>query len=186
MKKIILGLALMYSVFTHSQDTEFVFKRDGFTDFIATKVENKTQAELYKKTLEWIAFNYKNPKEALKSQIENESIRFEGTSNAIVCVNSMGKTFVNAKYEIEVSFKDGKYKFDLINISTYAAPGQYGAGGWTILNLKNMEPFYNKTGEIKPVYKYYPEMIPVFFNDLNKSLKDFILSDQIPSKKSEW
>lgn len=186
MRKIILLSFLTFTISSFSQETEFKFSKEGFTDYVITAVENKTQSELYKKALDWLAVTYKNPKEALKAQTENDKIRFEGTSKSLIAVNSMGKMPLDAKYQIEVTFKDGKYKFDIIGISTYSAPGQYGAGGWTSLSIQSTESYYNKNNEIKPVYKYYPEIIPTFFNELNKSLKDFLLNGQVSAKKSDW
>lgn len=186
MRKIILLSFLTFTILSFGQETEFKFAKEGFTDYIITTVPNKSQAELYKKTLEWIATTYKNPKEAIKAQKENESIRFEGVTKTLINVNSNGKIARDAKYQIEVTFKDGKYKLDVTDISVYSPPGENGAGGWATTELKNLEAYYNKKGEIKTVYKYYPEMIPAFFNDLNKNLKDYILNGQAGGQKSEW
>ncbi|RTY93877.1 DUF4468 domain-containing protein [Flavobacterium sp. GT3R68] len=186
MRKIILLSLLTLTTLSFGQETEFKFAKEGFTDYIITTIENKSQTELYKKTLEWIGATYKNPKEAIKSQKENEFIRFEGVSKSLINVNSAGKIPREAKYQIEITFKDGKYKLDVTDISVYSPPGENGAGGWATTELKNLEAYYNKKGETKTVYKYYPEMIPVFFNDLNRNLKDFILHGQAGGKKSDW
>lgn len=42
----------------------------------------------------------------------------------------MGKSYQNVKYQIEISIKDGKYKFDIISMKNYLAPRQYSSGGW--------------------------------------------------------
>ena len=78
MKKILLLVLLTFSTLSFGQETEFKFTKNGFTDFVVTTIENKTQQELYKKTLDWIQVTYKNPKEVLLAQIENDYIRFEG------------------------------------------------------------------------------------------------------------
>ena len=111
MKKIILLLSLLSSsTIIYSQETEFKFVKEGFTDFVITQCEGKTQSELYKKALDWVSVTFKNPKEVIKAQIENDYIRIEGSSKNLVCFNAMGKSCNTAKYNIEISFKDGKYK----------------------------------------------------------------------------
>jgi hypothetical protein len=169
MKNIILFLSLSISLYGYSQETVFKFTKDGFTDFIVSNCENKTQSEIYKKTIDWISLNYKNPKEVIQSQIENEFIRFEGVSDDLVCANGMKKMCYTSKYLIEISIKEGRYKFDVISIK------QLGNGNWYDVEINNLEKYYNKNGEPKTVYKYYPN-IADFFNSINKSLVDSINS----------
>lgn len=183
MKKIILVLVLIVSQLSFGQEKEFTFTKDGFTDFVVTDCSGKTQAELYKKCMDWISVTYKNPKEVLKAQIENDYIRFEGSKDGLICTNGFGvKSCYNTKYQIEVSFKEGKYKFDIIDMKFYLG-AQY---GWIDFPLNGVKSYYDKNGIIKKMNKHYPEMIPPYFNDLNKSLNDFIVSNEIPSKKSDW
>lgn len=182
MKKIIFFLLATVSIsnLSYGQETEFKFTKEGFTDFVVTQCEGKTQAELYKKALDWVSVTYKNPEKVIKAKIENEFIRIEGSSNEIVCMNMMGKKFNPATYVIEISFKEGKYKFDVIELY------QYIDGSKINVLIPNISDYYNKKGEIRGAFKYYPEFIPPYFNNLNVELKDFLLSDKIPSKKSEW
>ena len=98
MKKIIYFLLATISIsnLSFSQETEFKFDKEGFTDFVVTQCEGKTQAELYKKALDWVSVTYKNPKEVIKAQIENDYIRIEGSSNSLICLNILGKKYNNA------------------------------------------------------------------------------------------
>lgn len=185
MKNLLTVIILVVSFRLNAQEN-FTLTKDGFTDFVVVNIEGKSSQELYNKTLQWLEITYKNPKEVLKGKIDNDYIRFEGATNSLICMNLLGKSFVDSKYQIEISFKDDKYKFDVIDISTYNSPTQYSSGGWSSFDLNNMSIFYNKKGQIRSTYKYYPDIIPSFFNNLNNRLKDFILSEQIPSKKSEW
>ena len=185
-KNILIVVVFLFTILGFSQETEFKFTKEGFTDFVITEVRNKTQSEMYKKAIDWVSVTFKNPKEVIMAQIENDYIRIEGSSDSFICINSLFKEFQKAKYQIEISFKDGKYKFDIISIQNYIAPSQYNSGGWHEFDIINMNWYFNKKGEIKSVYKYYPEMIPQYFNKLNLELKDFLFSDKIPSKKSDW
>lgn len=186
MRRIILGLLVCFNLAIYGQETDFKLTKDGFTDFVVTPVENKTQAEMYKKAIDWISVTFKDPREVIKSQIENDYIRIEGSSNSLICVNILGmKNCYLSKYQIEISFKDGKYKFDVIEMSLFAPASQYSSGGWYPENFVKMDLYFKDNGELRGRYKYYPE-IPVYFNKLNSELKDFILSDKIPSKKTDW
>ena len=80
-------LLLFVSINIYSQ-TEFKFDKDGFTDFIVGECEGKSQSELYKKAIEWISINYKNPKEVIKATIENDYIRIEGSEKCLVALRA--------------------------------------------------------------------------------------------------
>lgn len=186
MKKLLYAIVMVTGI-TFGQETEFKLTKDGFTDYVVTECKDKTAAEMYKKTLDWISVTYKNPKEVIKAQIENDYVRIEGASSSLICLNILGmKNCFDTKYQIEISFKEGKYKFDVIELQYYVAPGQYTRGGWFPENFEKIDEYYNKKGEIKGRYKYYPETIPLYFNVTNTKLKEFILSESIPSKKSDW
>lgn len=184
MKKIITIFTLLYSFLSFGQEKEFTFTKSGLSDFVVTESEGKTQIELYKKCTDWVSLTYKNPKEVIKAKIENEYIRIEGFSNDIVCYNYMGKRCSDTKYEIEISFKDGRYKFDVLSISELNNMSK--SISWTNFEINNPVAIYDKKGEIKKSYKYIPEMVPAYFNNLNLELKNFLKSDSIPSKKSDW
>lgn len=182
MKKIIV--LFFVCVFGFAQDSTFTFTKNGFTDFVVTEVSGKTQQELYKKAIDWVSFTYKNPKEVLKAQIENDYIRIEGTKDGLVS-GFMGSTFP-IKYVIEISFKDNKYKFDVISIEYLVPANQYGAGGWKNYELTKVEDHYKKNGEIKSKYENEHITFPKYFNELNNDFKVFLKSNSIPTKKSDW
>jgi hypothetical protein len=180
MKKIVLIL-LITSGIVQAQETEFTFNNErGMTDFVVTPAEGKTAPEIYKKIIEWIKVTYKNPDKVILATIENEYVRFEGASDVLYAIHVMGKKYQNSKYQIEISIKDDKYKFDIVGMQAYAAPSQYSAGGWVengIFNgnlpKENLTLYYNKDGSLKKTFQYLPE-VPIYFNNLNKSLYESI------------
>lgn len=193
MKKLQL-LFLFLSGIMSAQETKFTFDNSkGMTDFIVVNIESKSATEIYKKVIEWIKVTYKNPDKVILSTIENEYVRFEGSSSAVYPVNVplMGKSYQDTKYQIEISIKDGKYKFDLIGMENYISPSQYSRGGWTPNTLfdKNVDKeyldkfIYKKDGTIRSYYKYIND-VPVYFNDLNKSLVESITA--IVKKNDSW
>lgn len=185
MKKIVL-LLLLVSGIINAQETEFTFDNTkGMTDFIVVNVEGKTAPEIYKKVIEWIKITYKNPDKVILSTIDNEYVRFEGASSSFYSINLplMGKSYQNTKYQIEISIKDGKYKFDIIGMENYTSPSQYSSGGWNsnVLFNGNLDKefleksIYRKDGTLRSNWKNIND-VPVYFNELNKSILESITS----------
>lgn len=185
---MLFALLMVLSFYSNAQETEFKFTKEGFTDYVVGNVEGKTAQELYKKTIDWINVTYKNPKEVIKAQIENDYLRIEGSKSNMLCIKTLGLlNCYNVRYQIEISLKDGKYKFDLIKLEQYTPPSQYTVtSGWSEVGLTNTSYCYKDNGDLKSLFKLYPTAIETEFNSLNTSLKDFLKSDTIPSKKSDW
>jgi hypothetical protein len=193
MKKL-LFILLSISLSVAAQETEFTFNNErGMTDFVVTNVEGKTAPEIYKKAIEWIKITYKNPDKVILSTIENEYIRFEGSSDSFYSINLgfMGKSYVQTKYQIEISIKDGRYKFDIIGMENYISPSQYTIGGWSDNALFNAnvtkeyleKTIYKKDGTLRSTWKNIND-VPLYFNDLNKSLLDYVMVSQ--KKNDGW
>ncbi len=185
---------LFVSGVLNAQETEFTFDNTkGMTDFIVVNVEGKTAPEIYKKVIEWIKITYKNPDKVILSTIDNEYVRFEGVSGSCYSINVplMGKSYQNTKYQIEVSIKDGKYKFDIISMENYLAPSQYSSGGWSnnVLFNGNIDKeyleknIYKKDGTLRSTWKNIND-VPLYFNDLNKSLLESITT--LVKKNDGW
>lgn len=178
MKKIFL-IILFVTLYSNSQETEFKFTHDGFTDYIVTKCPGKTQAELFKKTFYWASTTFKNPK-LIKSTLENDYIIIKATSKNLICFNSLTKSCASGKFVVKISFKDEKYKFDVISVEYVYSEEK------TELNITNPSVYYNNKGELRSTYKYFPE-IADYFNSLNANLKNFdITSKDVAPKKSDW
>jgi hypothetical protein len=183
MRKILL-LFLFVTGLVNAQETQFTLTSEkGMTDYIVINVEGKTAPEIYKKAMEWIKVTYKNPDKVILSTIENEYIRFEGVSSTLYALNIMGKKYYDTKYQIEISTKDGKYKFDLISMENYYPSSQLSTGGWSPNGIftDNMPKetldklLYKKDGSFKGTYKYFAE-VPEYFNNLNNSLLESMTS----------
>jgi hypothetical protein len=191
MKKLLVFIVFV-AQFGFGQETEFTFdNQKGMTDYIVGTVENKTASEIYKKVIEWIKITYKNPDKVILSTIDNEYVRFEGSSDYLWCMSSLGlKTCYQTKYQIEISMKEGRYKFDLIGLEYYINASQYSRGGWYEAGFFNkpstpeqLTSIYKKDGTLRSAFKDAQD-VPLFFNNLNKSLFEFVNS-QSPAK-GDW
>jgi hypothetical protein len=176
MKKILLGFFVLVSFYANAQEKEFTFTAEkGMTDYIVTSIEGKTASEIYKKVIEWIKVTYKNPDKVILSTIENEYVRFEGSSDSFYAMNPMSKIYVPVKYEIEISIKDGKYKFDYIGMTIIENGTKIPY--FSAKSKEELEPYpiFKKDGELRSTYKYFTE-VPIYLNNLNKSLSESIVS----------
>lgn len=169
-----------------------ITKAEGLSPFIVVKTEGKTKEELYKKTIEWINKNYNKPSEVIKAQVENDYIRFQGIEKDLFCWDAL-KTFCSdIRYEIEISFKDGKYKFSVLRLEQYMK--KYSSdytrtigGNWEELDLvKKSNWFYKKDGNMRGMYKDHLPKIPLYFNNLNKSLYDYLYNQNETAKSNDW
>lgn len=183
--KNILFLMLL-PLLSFGQHTDFQFTKDTITDYVVLKSEGKTAADLYKKTLQWISVYYKSPKDVIKSQIENEYIRIEGSTDKLVVLKPMLAVYFESRYQIEFYFKDGRFKMDVIRVEAYTPANQFGPGKWFDMNISSPNEYYKENGELRGNYKLWPESFTKFFNNLAFQLLLFIESNNVDSKSDKW
>ena len=88
--------------------------------YVVINVDGKNSKELYQNTIKYITKNYSNPDQVIKAKIENEYIRFvTHVDNFITIKNSFAKVKMSTDYAYEMSFKDGKIKFEITSLSMY-------------------------------------------------------------------
>ena len=197
MKKFIFLLATaLTSSILFGQDTtptqtpppnNFTITKDvGLSPFIIVKTEGKTKEELYKNTIEWINKSYNKPSEVIKAQVENDYIRFQGVSKEKYCWDAL-VTFCNdIRYEVEISFKDGKYKFEVLSLEDYHVTGASGLRVWGKINYKDSWTHFKKDGEVRKMYAKNVQQITAFFDGLNKELYDYIYNQNETAKSNDW
>lgn len=196
MRKLLLITLLGLSLSIRGQETGFSFDNaKGMTDFIVIPIEGKSARELYKKSLDWIKVTYSEPSKAILSTIENEYIRFSALGDYI-CYDESYPKIVNwdcfkVKYEIEISFKDGKYKFDILSLQQFETPSQYITGGWKnvpvfttgITEEELSKILFKKDGTLKKQYIGISKSAD-YFNSLNGSLLKYITSSN--KSQNDW
>lgn len=152
---------------------KFTYDKQSITDYVVINTEG-TASEIYKKTINWIKEGYKNPDEVILMTIENEKLRFQGFSKNFSCWSSVCS---DASYTIEISFKDGKYKFDLISLKAIGQTNSFE------VPINDLSIYYNKKGEFRTGSKDFLDTTVFYFNALQQSLSDYISGK---SKKEEW
>lgn len=174
MKKVLWLLVFVYGV-SFGQET-IVLKPTGF-DAVVTNVENKSAKDIYAKTKEWIQTYYKNPKEVLKADVENDMIRIQGFASGGYKMKNLGMIFpYDFDYTIEISFKDGKYRYDF-QVHQLWSDGKRCAYSYT--------DFFKKDGTPRTIYQLANETMTATVNENYKSLYDYI-TGKTQKQKSDW
>lgn len=167
LKKIALLFTLLTYLSTYSQE-KFNFDNNGLNDYLVLNFKNKTKSELYSKTINWIKETFKKPNEVINSKIENEKIFIEGISPSTLRIG--GGSSMNAKYRIEIAFKEGKLKFNPTRLEYYTK--EY---GWNEIYInENAKRYYKKNGKVRGLYSNLITDIPNVFNNLSKDLENYI------------
>ena len=119
MKKnlILLFIAISSICIGQTNDKEsvgkFEYSEVGLNDFVVTNIDGKTKEEIYSKAINWVKETYKNPDLVLKMQIINEKLRIDAIATDLLKVKGVSS---NLNYFIEISFRDNKYKFEILSL----------------------------------------------------------------------
>ena len=184
---IILLLCGTFSFGQNSFPTKYEITKDGFTDFTVISVEGKTKEEIYKKTIEWISKTYNSPKDVIKAEVENDYIRFQGVQTGVQFSHSfIGPYVQDIRYQIEISVKDNKFKFDVLEVERFFKETQYAVGDWVkIIYNTEHKGIFNSKGKQTVDFKDI-DNVPKVFNNLQDSLKKYIETSETSTTKSEW
>lgn len=156
---------------------------------MVVEIDSLNASEIYLKTIDWIKESYKNPDEVIKAKFENKKIRFNGFEKTRLSTKMLGITsFSDVRYSIEISFKEGKFKFEPTKLESYTKPAQNVSGGWSSVPLDTGSWIYKKNGKPKGIFKLYPSQIKSIFNNLKSSLEIYLLkqNNTIKDKKDDW
>jgi len=173
MKIIYIILFIAFSSICIGQTSEkvqaenFEYSEIGINDFVVINIDGKSKEEIYNKAINWVKETYKNPDLVLKMKIENEKLRIDAVAPDLLKVRGFKS---NLNYVIDVSFKDNKYRFEIVSL-LYENSTDYKK----IPNFKTDKKMIKNFGTT-------PIDIENHFNNLNQSLKDYVIG----SADAEW
>lgn len=176
MKKIVLIAFIINCSLLNAQ--KLLVTPEGLKDslnidksYVVISIEGKTAKDLYESVIKYVNITYKNPKEVLKGNIENEYISFETyVANFPLTKNGYAKMNIGTKYLTTLSFKDGKIKYEISDMEMKAVDSQYKvlfSGG-----AFSGYPIYNKSGELKR--EETKEDIEKYFNNNINNIFDYV------------
>ena len=138
--------------------------------YVVIEIEGKSAKQLFDNTKKYIIKTFKNPDFVQKGTIENEYIKFKTYTPYIASIHAgLSKLKYDAEYFTVLHFKDGKVKYEIINlvIMTNGAPLDFTPqgllGGWYI---------FNKKGVLKQ--ESTKQEIDTYFNKQIKNLSSYL------------
>lgn len=172
MKRIIFTIFLISTTLAYSQN-KFVFKENGLVPaYTISYIDSVIETEMHKKTLKWIKNTYKNPDVITDTQNNNDFILLTDIKNNAL---NQGKLYYHIKYTIKISFENGKYRFEPIEVQS-RLNSKYDMG-WKDFDLKNGDLFFKKGRVIKKTKSYVTD-IPAVLNEVNINLYNYLISEK--------
>lgn len=180
-KNILLKAVVIFTLFFNqnfAQEIDQLKLSPNGVEPIVVEVEGLSASDLYNKAQDWVQETYKNPDKVLKANIENEKIRVNGFASNAWWFKTIGITnSMDMEYSIEVSFKDGKYRFEF-TIGQFYANGGHKA-------MYTYSAFYKKNGEIR---KTYIDAIPSLEHTMNSFSLSFYnyVNGTTEAEEDDW
>lgn len=178
MKKVfLLAILATLSISTFAQS--YSVTPDGLKDasnpeksFLVINAEGKTAKQLYDEAIKYVNVTYKNPEYVLRGKIENEYISFATHEDFYVengPMYEMTKQLFGLDYIVALTFKDGKVKYEVTDITMKhkSAPYELSFTGGGIGYF-----IYNRSGDLKK--KRTKEYLETYFNSNVSAVNNFL------------
>src|SRR5665647_1370422 len=125
MKKTILFFLMLFSATVYGQN--FIVTPDGLRDsvnldktFVVITVDSMSAMQLYNNAVKYFTKISKTPDKVFSVWIEGEHLKLVTNEPNFFFVNNSGaKISIDANYYTEINFKDGKVKFEIIQLDMY-------------------------------------------------------------------
>lgn len=182
MKKILLlavaAITISFPNLNFGQEIEQLKLTPSGVEPIVVEVDDLNASDLYKKAQNWVQETYKNPDKVLKANIENEKIRVSGFASNALWFKTLGiRHDSDMEYSIEISFKDGKYRFEFIIVQFYAKNGQQ--------EMYNSSSFYKRNGDVRKTYIDAIPSLEQTMNSISLSFYNYV-SGKTTKKNDDW
>lgn len=166
-----ISILIFIAVMTFAQEIpELKITKTG-VESIVVQTPGMTASQLYEKSINWVKETYENPDKVLKAQIENKKIRVSAFAKNAWWYKIMGmKTTYNMDYSIEISFKDGKYRFEYF-------VGQFYTKDYTKA-LFSYSSFFKKSGELRKSYKDAAPSMDFTMNSLVHNFNTYVIGQE--------
>jgi hypothetical protein len=181
MRNFLLLALILFSFSTFAQKLQVTpnglrNSEDSEKSFVIIPVEGKTAKQLYDESVKYINKNYKSAEDVIKGKIEGEYLKFVTYAPKFILLkNGFVKVPFDAKYTIELNFKDGKAKYEISELEMNSD------GGYLSFTGSGISYFiYNKKGELKR--EDAKNNIEEYFNRNLSSLANFLKGKTMEDK----
>jgi hypothetical protein len=186
MNRILTLSFLFFTCISFAQ--EFEITPNGLKDktnsengFLVIQASDKKTNELYKNAIKYVNENYKNPEKVIKGKTENEYLRFVTHIGQLTKVNNSGvKLDISATYTTELRFKEGKVRYEIIELDLTADNG--GRNVYWKGSIWKGYPIFNKKDELR--LEQTKTDLEKYFNAQVKIISDFL--NEKKSEKDDW
>jgi hypothetical protein len=182
MKELFIIFALLLSITVYGQ--KFVATAYGLRDssniertFVVINVDGKTAKELYVNAVKYINKTYRNASDVITGKIEGEYLKYITNAPNFVYYKLGGRCYIDGKYTVELTFKDGKVKYEVIELLMYKQLSDGYMNNYFFRD-KMMGMFNSKLKLVHPDWKVYLE------NYFNSNIKS--LADALNDKNDNW
>lgn len=185
MKRLLLLIVTCLLNFSYAQEIEVtpngILSKDTGKSFVVMSIENKSASDLYNSMIRWINKEYKNPQKVIKGDVKDDFVKWDTFVREIGYAKAGfgAKTPFSALLTEQVSFKDGKIKYEIISTDIYVESNSnfklafQGSGlQWYL---------YKKDGSLKQ--EELKNDIENYFNTRLSELKKALSQD---SKDEDW
>lgn len=129
MKKVIFFLFMVISNISFGQlliVTPYGLKdaNDNNKPYVVIMQKDKSAKQLYFESINFINKYYKSANDVIKGKIEGEYLKFITYAPSFTTMkNVLARPSLDAKYTTELSFKDGKIKYEIIELEILVQGG---------------------------------------------------------------
>ncbi|MEC3905710.1 DUF4468 domain-containing protein [Tamlana sp. 2201CG12-4] len=157
----------------------FTFDINGLTPkVLIIDIEGLSKNDLLTKAIAWAKEKYGNFEEAVQIKDKNKKIAIRGFADNALCFGvKPDYKCEGLSYNLVLTIQNGKYRFKPTRLSYNTS-----ANKRTWVNL-NKSAFHESSTTLKKGHDNVPSQIEALFNNLNKSLQNY-LNDKM--QEDEW
>jgi len=188
MRKLILVSLILFCSMSYGQ--KLILTPNGLRDSINTEktyvvitIEGKTAKQLYDNAIKYINKAYKNPEDVIKGKTDGEYLKFITHEPQIFSFKFLGKIMPSsANFTTELSFKDGKVKYEILNLEIQDKT-EYGIETTPLIRTTG-GGFFNKDGTSTTKFMAKAKIdVQNYFNTQISNLYDALIEK---SKNDSW
>lgn len=144
--------------------------------YLVLSFEGKTAKQLYDKAFRYMNETQNNPDASTRSNIQSEYLRYKTLIiDGIRYKQGYLKLAINIEYQVDLKFKDGKIKYELLNIKMPARDNNYSL----VFSAGKLDGYYIVYDNKGKLYKKEAkDDLETLFNSRVKDFIDYINKDE--------
>lgn len=167
---IVFSFILIANITIAQQIQSFELTKNGIAPIVIT-VDSLNAIELYKRTQSWVHEYFKDQKNALKTDVENQKILVDGTKKNAWFYTSTGLTTqYDVEYTLFLDFQDNKINMSFELGKTWDHTEGKEANSYFI----DYRKIWKESGELHKIYKEAKPGIDQMLNEISYELVNYL------------